>query len=120
MRVPSERSEQIALVKHLKHTKLKFFAVPNGGERPKKEAYMMVAEGLKSGVPDLMFVDPPPFIPGAVGTCIEMKKINAVPSDTSPNQLKWHKILRDRGWFVFVAKGCSAAIAGLREIGYEV
>ena len=56
----SERQEQVALFKAVKahennHPELRLlFAIPNGAKRSLAYGAMMKAQGLKSGVPDIM------------------------------------------------------------------
>jgi hypothetical protein len=92
------------------------FAIPNGGLRHKATAGNLKAEGVKSGVPDIM-------LPVAQrsknslahydtgtwhGLFIEMKKPSEKPKNgnskggVSSNQNEWHIALRAQGYLVFV------------------
>ena len=117
---PSESSEQIMLVKHLDRTPLLYCAVPNGGLRDKRAARMMVMEGVKRGVPDMLFFDPPPLHPECIGMAVELKRTDGVPSDISPRQTVWLDRLRKRGWYATVAYGYLDAVAQLRKAGYAL
>jgi hypothetical protein len=77
-----------------------FFAVPNGGYRAWSEKAGFVAEGVKSGVPDLLNLIPHG---GYNFLAIEVKTSgNKKPK---PNQLKWHAHLSECGGLVVVAVG---------------
>lgn len=69
------------------------FAVPNGGLRNKATAGRMVAEGARSGVPDIFVAIPRnPWH----GFFIEMKK--PAGGVVSPNQLSWRYKLESMGY----------------------
>lgn len=74
-------------------------AIPNAGLRTRASGGMMVAEGLKSGVPDL-FLDEPRGV--FHGLRIEMKRQGGRVSDT---QELWLKHLMERGYFAVVCVG---------------
>lgn len=102
----SESKEQQALIKwcDLKgHPYNLLFAVPNEGKRPYKTASRMVAEGLKSGVPDLVF----PVARGPYhGLFIEMKYGR---NKLTANQDVWMKHLLDQGYLCIVCYTWQAA-----------
>lgn len=117
--VPSELSEQAVVVRALRAAQILFCAVPNGGKRDRIEAGRLVMSGVESGVPDLLIFDPPPC--GLLrGAAIEMKRQGARPSDTRPDQRKWHAALKDRGWEVAVCAGAAEALQFLRDLGYKL
>lgn len=86
------------------------FAVPNGGQRHKAVAAKLKAEGVKSGVPDVML---PVARGGYHGLFVEMKRANGVPSDVSDLQAQWHHTLRYRDYQVVVAFGFDQARAAI-------
>ena len=100
-KVPEESEEQIAFVQWIKrnHPTALFFAIPNGGKRPKKTAATLKAEGVSSGVPDLCF-------PG-INLFIEMKRQKG--GRVEPNQKIWISDLRNAGWQVEICKGLEEA-----------
>ena len=51
-----EHEVQKAICKYLDIRKVCYWAVPNGGNRNKREAGRLKAEGVKAGVPDLTIV----------------------------------------------------------------
>jgi hypothetical protein len=125
---PLESAEGIALMHWVRlmeprYPALKYlFHVPSGGKRSKATAGRMKAEGVRRGVPDyllpagcssysLISGQRPPY----VGLAIELKRQNASPSDTAPEQIEWHNFLRVQGWRVEVAKGADAAIAVIKD-----
>ena len=74
------------------------FAVPNGGERNKKVAAKLRAEGVKAGVPDVMF----PVSNGTYhGLFIEMKKPefrNHQNGGCSDKQVEWINNLQQQNY----------------------
>lgn len=64
------------------------YAVPNGGKRTKFQGAWLKAEGLKSGVPDVVL----PIARGKfIGLYIEMKYGK---NKADVNQIAWHNALR--------------------------
>ena|SRR5690242_12310535 len=124
--VPSEHEEQVALFAwaHLisaRHPELaELFAVPNFSGRLGKappiaairQAQALKIEGRKPGVEDVMLLV---ARGGYHGLLIEMKRINAVPSDVKPEQRAWHKAHIKRGYRVEVCKGAEEAKAVLLD-----
>lgn len=118
--VPTEHAEQSALIRlaqlhERKHPELRLLhAIPNGiyTERKKTKrgtvyspaAVRARAEGVRSGVPDLML---PVARDGHHGLYIEMKRTKG--GTISPEQADWIANLRDEGYRVEVCKGCDAA-----------
>jgi hypothetical protein len=101
---PTEHDEQVRLIRWCKeHQKLLpqlalIFAIPNGGKR--KTGGWMVAEGLKSGVPDLFL---PVARQGKHGFFIEMKREKG--GEVSENQRLWIEALREQGYEAQVCYG---------------
>ena len=98
------------------------FAIPNGGSRHMLEAKRLKAEGVRAGVPDLMFPVP---VGKYHSLFIEMKRSNGVPSDVSKEQKEWHLKLINKGFAVAVAFGFMHAVQIItdylrgKEIIYE-
>jgi len=80
------------------------FAIPNGGLRNPRVAGRLKLEGVRPGVPDLMFAYPNGKYHGLY---IEMKWGYAKPSKS---QKEWHKRLRDAGYKVVIPYSCQEAI----------
>ena len=79
------------------------FAVPNGGRRDAREAARLKGTGVKAGVPDLLF----PYRHGYCnGLAIEMK---STKGRVTPDQAKWHDMLRNAGWQVNVCRSWQEA-----------
>jgi hypothetical protein len=78
------------------------YAIPNGGKRNIAVAAKLKAEGVKPGVPDLAL---DVAARGFHGLRIEMKRVNASPSDVSEEQRDWHKFLTSQGYCVRVCRG---------------
>ena len=101
----SEHDEQAAFVEWLRLKRIRHFAVPNalkvGGV--KLMAYMK-AEGLSSGVPDLVI---PYRTLEFGGLYIEMKKKGG---KVKPEQIEWHEFLRGQNYRVVVCYGAEEAI----------
>ena len=115
--VPTELSEQIAVVRVLKRAGVLFAAVPNGGKRNRREAIMLKASGTVAGVPDILIFDP---VGDRVGAALEMKRINGRPSNLSKSQKSWLEELEKRGWIAVVGYGAADAIEKLRNAGYKL
>lgn len=90
------------------------FAIPNGGERNIVVAARLKAEGVKSGVPDLML---PVARHSLHGLFIEMKE--PTKGRLSPKQGEWQRDLEDQDYGVAVCYGWIEArnclIAWLQE-----
>lgn len=89
----------------IKYPELKWLtAIPNGGYRDKITAGKLKAEGVKSGVPDLLL----PIKRGDYACLwIEMKKPNV--GKTFKEQDEWIDRLRSEGHLVVVCFGWEAA-----------
>lgn len=68
------------------------FAIPNGGYRPLTTARALRAEGVQSGVPDLMLAV---ARQGFHGLFVEMK---VKPNKTTVDQQEWIAALRNQGY----------------------
>jgi hypothetical protein len=80
-----------------KHSEL-LFAVPNGGFRGMATAKKLKAEGVVSGVADLILLYP---TIGYHGLCIEMKNGKGVQS---PRQKEWAQAVRENGYAYMVVR----------------
>lgn len=81
------------------------YHVPNGGSRNVVEAKRLKAQGVKSGVPDLVL----PVARGKYhGLYIELKTLRGRVSDT---QKQWLDALRNQGYAAIVCRGADEAIA---------
>lgn len=80
------------------------FAIPNGGQRHKAVAGKLKAEGVKSGVPDLMLTVP---MNKYHGLFIEMKAGVNKPTN---NQCRWLAHLNLRDYFAVVCYSATEAI----------
>jgi hypothetical protein len=115
--VPSEAQEQRVVVEWAERHKGKWpelallFHVPNGGARDAREAALLVAEGVKRGVPDLLLPVPQG---GYVGLALELKRADHSSQPTA-EQLIWHNAMRLNRWRVDVSYGADEAIAVLDE-----
>jgi hypothetical protein len=116
---PLEHEEQSALFERTTYAVAALpelawlFAIPNGGYYlSPRAAGRLKAQGLKAGVPDTCLPVPRGRY---AGLWIEMKRRDAVPSDTKPEQRKWHEALRSMGYRVEVCKGWEAAWAVLMD-----
>ena len=124
----SETSEQIALVRVLRRSLIRFCAVPNGGWRNRVEANRLRTAGVEPGVPDLLIFDPPPCAevcpcckrPLVVGLGLEMKRADGVPSDVSQAQQDWLEALDVRGWATAVGYGAVGTLHKLKALGYSL
>lgn len=108
----TESSEQIALLKWAstyQHNGTKIgrfiFAIPNEAKRSQAHGARMKAQGLRSGVPDLMFAYPHA---GQPGLFIEMKSPKPKGKVTD-NQKKWLERLQGAGYVTAVCWGMEEA-----------
>ncbi|QWY83314.1 VRR-NUC endonuclease domain-containing protein [Rhizobium phage RHph_X3_2] len=87
------------------------YAVPNGGERNLKVASNMKAEGVKSGVPDVVWPVPRGMF---AGLYLELKKPTVVGhanGGRSDKQVEWHKKLIAQRYAVATVYGWQAMAA---------
>lgn len=111
---PTEHVEAVRLMQAVRlhesrHPELSnLTAIPNGGDRHGAVAAKMKAEGVRKGYPDYLLDVPRGDFHGLR---IELKRINASPSDTKTEQRDWHARLRAQGYRVEVCKGWEAAWA---------
>lgn len=100
-KIPTEHEEQVAFCKwmELQHSTVKFFAIPNGGNRNIVTATKLKAEGVRPGVLDL-------FIP-AWKLFIEMKRRKG--GSVSIDQREWIEYLEGCGYTCKVCKGFDEA-----------
>lgn len=113
----SEHSQQVALFSWAAdnvgmYPALEFlFAVPNGFYGNAEQKGKMKAEGLRSGVPDIILPLPKPD-PVHAGLYIELK-IDSVRNNKdggcSANQVKWITWLKSVGYYVKVCYGWEEA-----------
>lgn len=105
MPIISEHAEQALLFRWMSYVpELEFaFAIPNAAKRGKWLASRMKAEGLKSGVPDVMI---PLARHGYHGLFIEMKSDKGNVSST---QRKYLDFLTEEGYRAKVCKGFEEA-----------
>lgn len=88
-----------------KHPELSLmFHIPNGGQRKKSEAARLKAEGVKSGVPDIML---PVARGGYHGLFVEMKRQKGGRLEDA--QRDWLDRLSGQGYKAVVCKGWAAA-----------
>ena len=109
----SEHDVQRQAVLHLRKAGVRFYAVPNGGLRTGATAARLWKEGVSSGVPDLVIIDPPNT--GKVGTVVEVK---TETGKLSPEQKDWLAAFSQRGWEAKVAYGLDSLLEILRSLGY--
>lgn len=85
------------------------YHVPNGGSRNVVEAKRLKAQGVKSGVPDLVL----PVARGKYhGLYIELKRSGGRPSE---NQLWWISRLNDQGYAARICYGADEAISTIAK-----
>jgi len=112
----SEHDEQVEVVKYCDAKGILMFAIPNGTNKSLTAQRMFKAEGLKSGVPDLMIPIANKYYHGLF---IEMKrrakrlkngKKSTSHTKVRPEQEKWLNDLSERGYCVNVCYGADEAI----------
>lgn len=115
-RVPTEEQEQITLfnwaaMMEYRYPELRYmYHVPNGGYRNKAEAGRFKAQGVKSGVPDIVL----PAARGQYhGLYIELKRTEG--GKLSADQRDWLEFLTAQGYFAVVCKGWEEASHAIRS-----
>ena len=114
---PFEEEEQADYVAWLTIVRpdIRFFSVPNGGRRSKREGAMLQRTGVKAGVPDLVF----PFACGPYHHLYqETKRIKGGKVEAS--QAIWHDYLRIQGCCVdvcFGAEGLKKSLLAYLALG---
>ena len=108
--IPTEREEQIKLVRYLQWNRIPFYAVPNGGSRNPIEAKNMKAEGVSAGVPDICIPVPNKRYHGLY---IEMKRQKG--GRVSEKQKEWIERLNKLGYMAVVCKGHKVAIETVQD-----
>lgn len=84
----------------LQYPQLLMYAIPNGGQRSKAEAAIMIGEGVTRGIPDLHLPYP---AGGFHGLYIEMKTMKK-HSKLSDEQIVIHARLRAQGYEVITPR----------------
>jgi len=106
--VAAEHIEQKAFIKYCHSIGgpwLRFFAIPNGGDRHPAVGAKLKAEGVRTGVPDLFL--PIPRGPYH-GLFIEMKRRKG--GKLSSNQAEEINMLKASGYAVYVPEGWEEAV----------
>jgi hypothetical protein len=89
-----------------------FFAVPNGGARSRTEAAILIGQGVKPGVPDLMFLHDR----RAFGLELKAPKGTA-RGRISPAQTAMHEQFAAAGVPVAIARSIDEAVEALTGFG---
>lgn len=104
-----EAIEQEKIVQFCEWKHIPMFAVPNGGRRDPREAKNLKRQGVKAGVPDMMF---PVAKHGYHGLFIELKVGNNKPTAA---QKRWLELLKMNGYCAEVCYGSDDAIELIRS-----
>lgn len=89
------------------------FHPPNGGKRSPREASRLKAQGVKSGVADILLPLP---MDGFHGLWIELKRRKQDgPSKVSPKQKKFLRDMAEKGYRCEVCYGANEAIKVITE-----
>lgn len=106
--LPTEHQEQVELVKWFQgaypEIKTRLFAIPNGTNKSVRQAAWYMAEGLRSGVPDMMLPIPKN---GFHGLFIELKRQKG--GVLSKTQKDWHEYLNAACYLAVVCHGAEEA-----------
>jgi hypothetical protein len=92
--IGKENNFQVTVANYLNSLGVLWFHCPNGGSRHKLEAANLKKQGVKSGVPDVLVVEPKGKY---IGLAIELKVGYNKPND---NQIEWLNELEKRGYKV--------------------
>lgn len=127
-RASPEFDEQVQVAAALRGAGILFCASLGGMKLTAAQAGKAKAAGYEAGEPDLCIYDPPPALPGCVGTMVEMKapgrRTRAADADAlagaRPEQRGRMEALAAIGWHCVVAFGADDALQRLRLAGYGV
>jgi hypothetical protein len=86
------------------------FAVPNGGQRNIVTAVKLKREGVKPGVPDIMF---PLVTEWGNGLAIEFKKPKT--GRVSEDQIGYIELLKEQKWLVKVCSDADSAVQAVKN-----
>lgn len=117
---PLEREEQQILAAWLDAKGVLWFHPPNEGKRKAWIGAKMKAQGLKSGVPDVMIFEQwydkeSPIIDATgFGIAVELKR--QCGGNASQAQYDWLMALRKRGWKAVLCYGADEAIEFLKRM----
>ena len=124
---PTEREEQVRLAKYLDSLGLLWCHVPNEGhggygKGAQIKGARLRAEGLKSGVPDVLIFNQCSVVSDKeelhrAGCAIELKRQKG--GRVSDSQKEWLAGLRRAGWVAEVCNGFEEAQKLIKELGYE-
>jgi hypothetical protein len=141
MKTPSEQSEHLRLVVHLRRGRIPCIHVPNGGARAGGRRGLGAAEGVRAGFPDFLvwrspsWVDPtsvdieglaaglvvfPRDTRATKGLALELKRQGGRWRDVAPEQRECLAELHAEGFAVSVAYGARDAVAKLTALGYDL
>ena len=125
--IPTEREEQVRLAKYLDSLGLLWCHVPNEGHGGRGKGAQIKgarlrAEGLKSGVPDVLIFNQCSVISDKEelhrsGCAIELKRQKG--GRVSAAQKEWLEGLRRAGWVAEVCNGFEEAQKLIKELGYD-
>jgi hypothetical protein len=114
--VPFEEVEQESLAAWLDFFGIRWFHVPNEGKKAISYHVKIAKQGLKSGVPDCIIIDPPPIFPDHVGAVVELKRVKG--GSLSRDQRAWLAEFESRRWKAARCNGATEAIKWLESLGY--
>ena len=113
----SETIEHQKVAQWLDENGVYFIHVPNEGKRTPWTGRTLKRMGMKAGVADFLIFDPPPNYPGSGGVALEIKALDG--GKPTPAQVEFLGQMGLRNYRVRWYKGSEAAIAWLKECGYE-
>lgn len=123
--IPTEDQEMQLLAEWLDLTGVLWTKTFNEGRHRPQYRIKQKRLGLKPGCPDVFIFEAPPerydcdaCLRWKPGVAIELKRQNASPSRTTPEQRAWLQALRKRGWEARVCRGAGEAIDWLESLGY--
>ena len=104
---PLETKEQVALVIRLRKEKIPFYGVPNGANVEPHERFKLIAEGMETGVSDLVILKHKAHL------YLEMKRREG--GKQSPKQKDFEKLVTELGFEYKIARGAKEAWAIIQE-----
>lgn len=115
-RMDREGEEQVSVIEQFDlefpHLAKRLFHVANGGKRTRLERHLMVKQGVRRGVPDLVLPVPKS---GFHGLYVEMKAAKPHSAPVTDEQNDWIDFLREQGYCAEVARGGAQAMDIIRR-----
>lgn len=109
--IKPEEKLQVSVAELLDYQGWRYMHCPNEGKRPGGLGGRLVAQGLKSGVPDILIFEP--VEGGYNGVAMELK---IYPNKPTPAQIEWLSDLSYRWWLAVVCYSMDEVVDALQYV----